>query len=87
MDSLSLEQLEAFLNGPALTPPGGINTNFDHPPNGNYAVHVALAICTVISVVVLSLRLYSRIRTLHIADCKNADNPMCIYGRYANISC
>ncbi|KAI0423599.1 hypothetical protein F5Y09DRAFT_326943 [Xylaria sp. FL1042] len=48
-------------NKPALTPPPGVQSNFDNPPNGNVQAHIGIAICIFIVFVASSLRAYSKI--------------------------
>ncbi|KAK0634893.1 hypothetical protein B0T17DRAFT_594652 [Bombardia bombarda] len=45
---------------PGLTPPPGIVSNFDNPPDENGAAHATLAICLVVSTVAIILRIYAR---------------------------
>ncbi|KAI0888664.1 uncharacterized protein GGS22DRAFT_61896 [Annulohypoxylon maeteangense] len=68
--SLSPDEQARFLNGPALQPPAGISSNFDHPPNGTIPSQVALAIFLILTTVSLCGRIYVRFSTrqLFIGD-------------------
>jgi hypothetical protein len=59
--SLSPAEREAKLNGPALTPPSGIVSNFESPPNENYMCFVVLTISLIIATLLLLVRAYARI--------------------------
>ncbi|RYP50469.1 hypothetical protein DL768_004021 [Monosporascus sp. mg162] len=64
MENLSLlppEQQAAILDGPALTPPGGIVPNFDNPPNNNRVAYATLAICLCASSLAVCIRACSRL--------------------------
>ncbi|KAI0150509.1 hypothetical protein GGR57DRAFT_184992 [Xylariaceae sp. FL1272] len=61
LSSLTPDQQEALLNGPALTPPVGITPNFDHPPNQNWIGIFAVVVCLLATVVAASLRAYAKI--------------------------
>ncbi|KAI5861303.1 hypothetical protein GGS23DRAFT_606225 [Durotheca rogersii] len=59
--SLTPEQMEALLNGPALTPPPGVIPNFDNPPNLNHISSVAIPVCLVATSLAFLLRTYTRV--------------------------
>ncbi|KAI2473088.1 hypothetical protein F4781DRAFT_261827 [Annulohypoxylon bovei var. microspora] len=68
--SLSPDQQAQVLNGPALQPPPGVTSNFDHPPNGTVPSHIALAIFLALITFSLCGRIYVRFSTrqLFIGD-------------------
>ncbi|KAI0119751.1 hypothetical protein F4814DRAFT_413144 [Daldinia grandis] len=69
--SLTKEQQENLLNGPALAPPPGVIPNLENPPQHNTGAHALLAICLILTVFALSIRGYSRIfqsKSLQIPD-------------------
>ncbi|KAI1123019.1 hypothetical protein F5Y10DRAFT_252738 [Nemania abortiva] len=66
--SLSPEMQAAILAGPSLPPPPGVQPNFDNPPNSNQACLIVVSIFLVIVVTAMSLRIYARIRNLHLSD-------------------
>ncbi|KAI1772243.1 hypothetical protein F4818DRAFT_180229 [Hypoxylon cercidicola] len=61
LSSLTPEQLEALLNGPALAPPDGIVPNFDNPPNKNYISAAVVPLCLTVTTIAVLLRVYARI--------------------------
>lgn len=68
------EQQQAVLNGPALTPPDGVESNFDNPSNQtSMAVGVTIfALC--ISTLLMISRFYARVivlRRVGIEDCES----------------
>ncbi|KAI1805118.1 hypothetical protein F4811DRAFT_561393 [Daldinia bambusicola] len=70
-NNLSPKELEALLNGPALTPPAGVIPQLDNAPNYWVASMAILNFCVVVSTVLVAMRLYTRaiiIRQLNIAD-------------------
>ncbi|KAK0511236.1 hypothetical protein JMJ35_005809 [Cladonia borealis] len=60
--SLSAEQLQKLLDGPAGTPPVGVIPNFDHPPNLNtrYLI-LTISACMTFATVAVLLRMYTKI--------------------------
>ncbi|TVY83921.1 hypothetical protein LSUE1_G001012 [Lachnellula suecica] len=61
-----------ILNGPALTPPLGIESNFDHPPNNDLAIHIPFAIFVALVTVAVFGRIYIRffhLKQPFIGDC------------------
>ncbi|KAH9907513.1 hypothetical protein F4778DRAFT_544867 [Xylariomycetidae sp. FL2044] len=64
-------QLEDVLNGPALSPPKGVDPNFEHPWNENGISLFALVLCLTLSTVLLGLRIYVKfflLKKQHIGD-------------------
>lgn len=71
--SLSPEQLQRLLSGPAGTAPTGVIPNFDDPANLNVYVILTITICITLATVVVLLRMYTKIfitRSLANEDCK-----------------
>lgn len=70
--SLTPEEQAKVLSGPALQPPDGVTSDFDHPANGTVPSHVALAIFLALITISLCGRIYVRFFTkqLFIGDCK-----------------
>ncbi|KAI1078660.1 hypothetical protein F5B20DRAFT_546833 [Whalleya microplaca] len=69
--SLSPEQLEERLNGPALQPPNGTISNFDHPHNNNALGYAVVSVCLTLGTLAFLTRVYSRIfclKKLEIED-------------------
>ena len=69
----SSELREAILSRPALAAPDG-RSNLDNPPNNNRGAIVFITICTIITVSLGILRLYTRlfiIKGFKAADCKS----------------
>ncbi|KAI1097492.1 hypothetical protein F4804DRAFT_327449 [Jackrogersella minutella] len=59
--SLTPEQLQALLNGPALQPPDGVIPNFDSRENKNHIAEAVIPICLVATTIAVFLRVYARI--------------------------
>jgi hypothetical protein len=56
-----------------MAPPLGVTATPDNPPNYNELVIATVVIVAVITGMLLSLRLYSRLRyhrSVHVEDCK-----------------
>ena len=71
--SLSPEQLQKLLDGPAGTPPGGVIPNFDDPPNLDTYLILTISACMTFATVAVLLRMYTKIfilRSLANEDCK-----------------
>lgn len=63
---------QVMLNGPALTPPPGVKSNFVNPPNMDFIVILTISICTSFSTIAILLRLYTKlivIRKVVFEDC------------------
>lgn len=75
LSGLSPDQLAAALEGPALPPPNGTVSDFDHPPNDNALAHGVLATCLAVNTLMLALRFYARFliaRRVYLEDGKNS---------------
>lgn len=59
--SLSPEQLQKLLNGPAGTPPVGMIPNFDDPPNLDTYVILTISACMTFATVAVLLRMYTKV--------------------------
>ena len=71
--SLSPEQLQSLLNGPAGTPPVGVIPNFNDPANLDAYVILTISVCMFLATVVVLLRMYTKLyitRSLAKEDCK-----------------
>jgi hypothetical protein len=60
-DSLSPVEKARFLSGPALQPPPGIAPQFVNPPNRNALSFGIVVTGTILAVLVVAVRLYTRI--------------------------
>ncbi|OTB19469.1 hypothetical protein K445DRAFT_38483, partial [Daldinia sp. EC12] len=68
---LSPADLEAALNGPAIKPPVGITSNFEHPKNKNTISLVAIFVCLIVGSASLGIRIYVKffkLKQRHIGD-------------------
>ena len=71
--SLSPEQLQILLSGPAGTPPVGVIPNFNDPANLDTYVILTISVCMTLATVAVLLRMYTKIfiiRSLANEDCK-----------------
>ena len=71
--SMSPEQLQRLLSGPAGTPPVGVIPNFNDPANLDTYVILTITVCMTLATVVVLLRMYTKIfitRSLANEDCK-----------------
>ncbi|KAI1074443.1 hypothetical protein F5B20DRAFT_563736 [Whalleya microplaca] len=71
LSSLSPNELEAALNGPALQPPPGITPDFDNPPNRNAAALAAIIVCLTLPTISAILYTYGRVfyvKIFHVSD-------------------
>ncbi|KFA79682.1 hypothetical protein S40288_09079 [Stachybotrys chartarum IBT 40288] len=66
--SLSPEEQEMWLEGPALEPPPGITPNLDNPPNGNALALAVISIMFGLASIGMLMRLFIRRKMLHITD-------------------
>lgn len=60
-NSLTTAQQQAYLDGPALAPPSGVESNFRNPPNRNDLVLGVTITGTVLTTAVFILRIISRL--------------------------
>ncbi len=71
--SLSPEQLQQLLDGPAGTPPDGVIPNLNNPSNLDTYVILTISVCMTLATVAVLLRMYTKIlitRSLAYEDCK-----------------
>ncbi|KAI0168836.1 hypothetical protein GGR52DRAFT_574068 [Hypoxylon sp. FL1284] len=61
ISSLTPEQIDALLNGPALPPPDDVIPNFDNPPNKNYISVAVVPLCLTLTLLAVLMRAYARI--------------------------
>uniref|UniRef100_A0A8H7KE22 Rhodopsin domain-containing protein n=1 Tax=Bionectria ochroleuca TaxID=29856 RepID=A0A8H7KE22_BIOOC len=81
-NSLSAEELEAVLNGPALTPPSGVTPNFNSPPNRSTMANGVYGFCFALGSLFVFARAYGLWRSskrAHISDYMT----LVSYGLYA----
>ena len=66
--------MKALLNGPALTPPEGVEPNFNGSSN-TFALYLGITVtCVVFATLAVGSRLYAKARVmkrLHLEDCKS----------------
>lgn len=60
LSSLPPDQQQVLLDGPALKPPVGVQSNFENPPNSNAIPEAVIPICLVLVSVAVLLRYYAR---------------------------
>ncbi|OGM40585.1 hypothetical protein ABOM_010664 [Aspergillus bombycis] len=61
MESITAEQLQSLLQGPAGVPPPGVEPNFVYPPNQRISGQAAILICGITASIALSMRIYTRV--------------------------
>lgn len=59
--SLTPQQRQALLDGPALPPPPGVIPQFDDPPNMKTLAMAVEITCFLLSTITLCIRMYTRI--------------------------
>ena len=52
--------LEALLNGPAGTPPAGVQSNFDNPANLNTIIIIVKTLALTLTTLAVLIRIYTR---------------------------
>lgn len=71
--SIQLQQeLEALLNGPAGTPPAGVQSDFDDPANLNTIIYITKTLTLTLTTLAVFIRVYTRhsiIRSMGYDDC------------------
>jgi hypothetical protein len=79
---LPVEEQQLILQTAALTPPLGITSNFDNPPNKDTLAHAAIGVCTAVATISFIIRFYVRVinpRTFKFEDflvlCGYAGHP------------
>ncbi|KAK5988317.1 hypothetical protein PT974_12467 [Cladobotryum mycophilum] len=84
---LTPAQQEATMNGPALTPPHGVEPNFDHPSNMNAGAQAIISICFIVTTLLVVIRFWVRIlMNKHLKDWRVEDFLMFFaYGLYVGI--
>lgn len=71
MVAMTLEQIQALLEGPAMAPPPGIESNFVNPPDLKNVDYTVMLIAIIFPTIATALRLYTKafvIRTLGCED-------------------
>ena len=73
MTTTTLDEFKAkLLNGPALTPPPGVTSQFVDPPNLHKLAIAILALCACLATLALLLRMGTKlfiIRQVTVEDC------------------
>ena len=62
-----------ILNGPAGTPPAGVISNFDNPPNLDVYLNLTLILCLILASLAVFTRMYTKIllvRSVGYEDCE-----------------
>jgi hypothetical protein len=49
------------MDGPALTPPAGVTSDFDNPPNNNPLAVGVLSTCAAVATLCIIIRVYARV--------------------------
>ena len=57
--------LEAILNGPAYTPPAGVQSNFDDPANLDAVIIIVKTIVLTLATLAVLVRIYTRHHLSH----------------------
>ena len=69
----SMVALQVLLNGPAMPPPPGVTSDFDHPLS-DYTVHIVmLTLFITFSTISVLMRMYTKlflVRSVVLEDCK-----------------
>lgn len=71
--SLTPDQQQALLSGPALTPPLGVLPQFDNPPNKTALGAGLIIACAAVCVFVVAVRTYAKAvcsRKMEVEDCE-----------------
>ena len=58
-------RIEALLDGPAGTPPAGLQPNFNNPPNLDTVIYTTKTIALTLTTLFIFIRLYTRHVLLH----------------------
>ena len=64
---------QMLLNGPAGTPPAGVISNFENPPNLDVYLYLTLSLCLAFTSLAVCARIYTKIlllRSVRYEDCK-----------------
>ena len=73
-ENLTPAALQALLEGAAMTPPSGENSNFVDPPTFNTAMLVVDVLFLVLATLTVFIRMYTKIfinRKAHLEDCES----------------
>lgn len=72
-ESLTPGQLESLLSGPAVTPPSGVISNLDNPPNIDAICYMTFSLCVSLAILAVIIRVYTKyflIRSIAYEDCE-----------------
>lgn len=59
------------MDKPAMSPPPGVDPNFDDPPNQNTMALAVMSVCLAVSTIAIVLRLYSRWAVVQMVRCQD----------------
>lgn len=78
--SLTQEQKDVILDGPALAPPTGVVSNFDNPPNRDGLTLGVIITSVILATTFVLIRIYSKVfvtKKISIPDgMRSFDNPL-----------
>lgn len=80
-NSLPPAAQEKILNGPAMTPPDGVVSNFDNPIEHNRAARIVLSVCLAISSIFFLIRFYGTwfvMKKPRLSDCESQSTAFVI---------
>ena len=63
-EELSPQELEVLAQTPAITPPPGIVSNFEHPPTNVQLFYVVASLLLALSIIFLGSRVYQKLRII-----------------------
>ena len=70
---------QMLLNGPALTPPPGVISNFHNPPNLDVYIHLTLTLCLVLASLAFFTRMYTKMVLLRFVGYEDCKCSACIF--------
>lgn len=76
LSSLPPDQQQAILDGPALRPPAGTQSNFDNPANHNAIPEAVIPICLVFVSLSIALRSYARLLIAKRIDVEDGEDGL-----------
>ena len=71
--TLSSEQRQALLDGPAASPPSGVIPNLANPPNLQAVGRALILVFWSLALITFAIRIYTKafiIRSFRVSDCK-----------------
>ena len=73
IESLTPEELQKLLNGPAVAPPAGSISNLENPPNTNAVCYLTFYLCLSCATLAVVMRIYTKHFLIHATayeDCE-----------------